>query len=578
MLFPAGRQYRSKNKSFLPPAPNAIFVLTRKQSLKILLVEDDLADATLIEDLLGSFSESLFCLKTVKSLEIGLACLEAESFDAVLLDLSVSDYLRGSEAIPVLKARSPTVPVVVLIDINDENTALSVLRSGAQDCLVKGRFQRTLLVRAIHYAIERQQVEEQLRQQAIRERLLGRMIEHIRSSIDAASILQSTVAEVRQFLKTDRVLIYRCQDWASQLDEEDQKGAIVAGDGSPDDYIENQNLSAALAVSCFVLVESQSVQAIADVSAAELASSCKELLADCEISAVLSVPIWQSGDWETANKRLECCVWEAEKNQDAAENYISRQVVGKPEAQDSSAQDSTGENRNNLWGMLTAYNCSDAREWQQWEIDFLQHLANQVAIAIEQSQLYRQLAIANQKLQELATTDGLTGIANRRQFDRVLMLEWRRLAREELSLSLIMFDIDFFKLYNDFYGHLGGDDCLRQVAKVIARAAKRAGDLTARYGGEEFTVVLPNTTAEGANIVARKIFYGMASLKLPHARSSIGPYVTLSCGIATVIPSAEQSPDTLIRSADSALFQAKSTGKNRICHANSKPESFPILM
>jgi two-component system cell cycle response regulator len=141
-----------------------------------------------------------------------------------------------------------------------------------------------------------------------------------------------------------------------------------------------------------------------------------------------------------------------------------------------------------------------------------------------------------------------------------------------------MFDIDFFKLYNDFYGHLGGDDCLRQVAKVIARAAKRAGDLTARYGGEEFTVVLPNTTAEGANIVARKIFYGMASLKLPHARSSIGPYVTLSCGIATVIPSAEQSPDTLIRSADSALFQAKSTGKNRICHANSKPESFPILM
>jgi two-component system cell cycle response regulator len=205
LLFPAGRQYRSKNKSFLPPAPNAIFVLTRKQSLKILLVEDDLADATLIEDLLGSFSESLFCLKTVKSLEIGLACLEAESFDAVLLDLSVSDYLRGSEAIPVLKARSPTVPVVVLIDINDENTALSVLRSGAQDCLVKGRFQRTLLVRAIHYAIERQQVEEQLRQQAIRERLLGRMIEHIRSSIDAASILQSTVAEVRQFLKTDRV-------------------------------------------------------------------------------------------------------------------------------------------------------------------------------------------------------------------------------------------------------------------------------------------------------------------------------------------------------------------------------------
>lgn len=544
-------------------------MLTRNKSLKILLVEDDLADATLIEDLLGSLSESLFRLQTVKSLEIGLACLAAEKFDAVLLDLSVSDCLGGSEAIAILKARSPTVPILVLTDINDENTALSVLRSGAQDCLVKGRFHRTLLVRAIHYAIERQRIEEQLRQQAFRERLLGQMIQHIRSSIDATSILQSTVAEVRQFLKTDRVLIYRCQDWASQFDA--QKGAIVAGDGLPFGDIENPNITAALAVSCFVLVESQSVQAIADVSAG-LADSCKELLADCEISAVLSVPIWQSGDWETANKRLEATVFETEKNQDAAETYISGPTVGKPHAPDAIA-----ENRNSLWGMLTAYNCSGVREWQQWEIDFLQHLANQVAIAIEQSQLYRQLAIANQKLQELATTDGLTGIANRRQFDRVLMLEWRRLAREELPLSLIMFDIDFFKLYNEFYGHLGGDDCLRQVAGAIARSAKRAGDLAARYGGEEFAVILPNTSAEGANFVARKICDGIASLKLPHARSSIGPYVTLSCGIATAIPSGEESPDTLIHSADSALYQAKNEGKNRICHASSKSKSSPIF-
>jgi len=552
-------------------------VLTRNQSLKILLVEDDLADATLIEDLLGSFSESLFRLQTVKSLEIGLACLEAEKFDAILLDLSLSDCLGGSEAIAILKARSPTVPVLVLTDSNDEHTALSVLRAGAQDCLVKGRFQRTLLVRAIHYAIERQQVEEQLRQQAIRQRLLGQMIEHIRSSIDTASILQNTVAEVRQFLKTDRVLIYRCQDWADQFDGEEQKGAIVAGDGLPFGYIQNQNISAALAVSCLFLVESQSVQAIADVSAVR-SGSCKELLADCEIAAVLSVPIWQSGDWETANKRLESSVWDAEKNQDAAENYISLLTVGKPQAQGKSAPDFRSENRNSLWGMLTAYNCSGVREWQQWEIDFLQHLANQVAIAIEQSQLYRQLAIANQKLQELATTDGLTGIANRRQFDRVLMLEWRRLAREELPLSLIMFDIDFFKPYNEFYGHLGGDDCLRQVARAIASSTKRAGDFAARYGGEEFAVVLPNTSAEGANLVARKICDDIASLKLPHARSPIGSYVTLSCGIATAIPSPQESPDTLILRADSALYQAKTAGKNCICHASNKPESSPILM
>jgi len=199
----------------------------------------------MIEDFLGSLSEGLFLLQTVKSLEIKVWCLEVEKFDALLLNLSVSDSLGGSEELAVLKTRWPTVPIVVLTDINDENTALSVLGWGAQDCLVKGRFHRELLVRAIHYALEHQQIEEQLRPPALRERLLGKTIEHIRSSIDAASILQSTVAEVRQFLKTDRVLIYCCQDWASQLDGEEQKGALVAGDGLPLGYIENQNSSAA---------------------------------------------------------------------------------------------------------------------------------------------------------------------------------------------------------------------------------------------------------------------------------------------------------------------------------------------
>jgi len=156
-----------KTHKFPSTRSNGRVVLIRNQCLKILLVEDDLAAPTMIEDLLGSLSESLFLLQTVKSLEIGVAFLEVEKFDAAVLELSVSDGLGGSEDLAVLKARWPTVPIVALRDINDENTALSVLGWGAQGCLVKGRFHRELLVRAIHYAIERQQIEEQLRQQAL---------------------------------------------------------------------------------------------------------------------------------------------------------------------------------------------------------------------------------------------------------------------------------------------------------------------------------------------------------------------------------------------------------------------------
>ncbi len=544
-------------------------MLTSNHSLKVLLVEDNLADATLIADLLGSFSDAMFCLQIVNCLEEGIKCVQSADFDAILLGLSVQDSLGGGDPIAILKARSPTVPIVVLTDLNDQHTALSVLRSGAQDCLVKGRFHRTLLVRAINYAIERQRIEEQLRQQAQRERVLSKMIENIRSSIDATSILQNTVTEVRQFLKTDRVLIYRCQNSDTKLNQEEQKCQIVAGDGLPEGYIDNPNICSALAMSCLFLVESKSVQAISDVSAAELTGGSKQLLTDCEMAAVLSVPIWQSGEKKATNTTSFDSIWEDEKDEDYPEDSMAVLALERPQVVFKSGSESGTENHNYLWGMLTAYNCTGVRQWQQWEIDFLKHLANQVAIAIEQSQLYHKLAIANQKLQLLATTDGLTHIANRRQFDRVLMLEWRRLGREELPLSLILFDIDFFKPYNDFYGHLAGDDCLYQVAKAIASVVKRAGDLPARYGGEEFVVLLPNTCAEGADVVARKICDRLNALKFPHARSEIESYVTLSCGVATIIPSPQQSPDSLIHSADRALYQAKAEGKNRICHASS---------
>lgn len=163
----------------------------------------------------------------------------------------------------------------------------------------------------------------------------------------------------------------------------------------------------------------------------------------------------------------------------------------------------------------------------------------------------------------MATQDGLTQVANRRRLDAWLDTEWRRLAREKAPLSIIMCDIDYFKRYNDTYGHQAGDACLKRIAEAIAQTARRASDLVARYGGEEFLVALPHTTIDGAERVAQEIKDTVAQLKLPHASSPTSFVVTLSMGLASAIPTAKESVTVLIGNADQALYEAKKGGRDR---------------
>ncbi|MDZ8083806.1 MAG: diguanylate cyclase [Nostoc sp. DcaGUA01] len=172
---------------------------------------------------------------------------------------------------------------------------------------------------------------------------------------------------------------------------------------------------------------------------------------------------------------------------------------------------------------------------------------------------------ANQKLEQLVNLDGLTQVANRRCFDERLQAEWKRLAREQKPLSLILFDVDRFKSYNDYYGHLGGDDCLIKIAQTVQQTVHRPADLLARYGGEEFSVLLPNTDLAGAIAVAQNIQQGIQDRAIPHAQSDIKDIVTVSLGITSVIPTWDIKPDTLIASADKALYNAKQQGRDRYC-------------
>jgi len=171
--------------------------------------------------------------------------------------------------------------------------------------------------------------------------------------------------------------------------------------------------------------------------------------------------------------------------------------------------------------------------------------------------------LAQAALEELANHDGLTGIANRRSFDETLKLEWRRTTRDMQTLSLLMVDVDHFKKYNDTYGHIAGDECLKRIAQEMYKQMQRASDVVARYGGEEFAVVLPNSSLEGAMVVAERLRTTVKSLALPFAGSEAG-CVTVSIGAASVMPTRLIDSWQLISTADAALFDAKQAGRNRV--------------
>ncbi|HEY9626805.1 MAG TPA: diguanylate cyclase [Coleofasciculaceae cyanobacterium] len=355
---------------------------------------------------------------------------------------------------------------------------------------------------------ERKQVEEAARQQAERERLLIQIAQRIRQSLRLSDILNTTVTEVRHFLGCDRVLIYRL--WT------DGTGSAVSEAVTPEwEPILGRTFPAEVFPTEYhELYKQGRIRAIADAKNERVTPCLVEFLDQLQVKAKLVVSLMQG---------------------------------------------------NALWGLLIAHHCSEPRVWQSFEIDLLTSLATQLTIAIQQAELYDRLQGANQELQHLATFDSLTGIANRRRFDEHLDTTWLQMARAHQPVSLLLCDIDCFKLYNDTYGHQTGDHCLQQVAKAINRAAQRPTDLVARYGGEEFAVILTNTDTKGAIAVAEKIRAEVEALKIVHANSGVGQHVTLSLGVASTIPASTASTTMLIALADEALYQAKKRGRNQVC-------------
>lgn len=211
-----------------------------------------------------------------------------------------------------------------------------------------------------------------------------------------------------------------------------------------------------------------------------------------------------------------------------------------------------------------------AAETRGLEVGAVDYVTKPISPAIVRLRVRNQIELkrAREKLQRLAVTDGLTGLANRRHFDVTLDIEIRRLSRSQAPLSLLMLDVDHFKLYNDAYGHVAGDECLRQVAATLAGVVSRAPDLAARYGGEEFAAILPETDHEGAVALAERLRARVAASELAHIASLVAQYVTVSVGIVTVRCTPLQTPSELIALADAQLYRAKHEGRNRVAAAH----------
>ena len=357
---------------------------------------------------------------------------------------------------------------------------------------------------------KRKLAEEQLARQAECDRILAEITQHIHKSLKLEVILQAALLAISRFTQAEKIFIAKVNNGG--------KSQILL------EYI------------------------------------YPKLAECCELSRVFEAQILRSPDKLAQLKAGNILILDREaKKQLCQHNHQSL----------SSGNSSTIIvpiiSEQQLWGILCIRQYSHKRIWQPEEISLLEQISLQLAIAIKQSELYHQLEKANQELEALAVIDSLTGIANRRKFDEYLASEWLRLSREQAPLSLILCDLDYFKLYNDTYGHPQGDLCLRQVAQTISQMVKRPADLTARYGGEELVIVLPNTNQEGAALLAKKICLKIQALQIPHLASPVDLYVTLSLGVAGCIPHHDSSPQDLVAIADKNLYQAKKMGRNRVC-------------
>lgn len=480
----------------------------------ILIVDDTIANLRLLVNILR---DNGYKVRPVTDGNLALEAIQEKPPDLILLDIIMPDK-SGYEICQKLKANPQTreIPVIFLSALNEGIDKSIAFQIGGEDYITKPFQVEEVLARVANQLTRRslqvqlQQKNQLLSQKNAQLQLLLKATQAINSAPNLDTALEEILALVCQTIgwdlgeawvvNSDRCVLERSWGW-------------YANDGMLEEFHlfsqtlvfrPNEGLPGRI-------WQTQQPEWIEDISQQELPNFPRcHLAAVVGIKTALGVPI-----------------------------IFNNQVLA----------------------ILIFFNKKTLTS-QDRSLELVNAIATQLGSFVERKQAESKLFAANQKLIILATLDDLTAVANRRYFNEHLAREWRRLKRDQTPLSLILCDVDYFKHYNDYYGHLAGDETLKQVAQAIKKVVKRPADLVARYGGEEFIILLPNTSMAGAMQVGELIRQQVEQLKIPHAQSLASNYVTLSLGISSLVPCLNDAPEVLIKMADEALYAAKRQGRN----------------
>lgn len=533
---------------------------TLNKKLKILLIEDDPGDAHLIRKMLIESKSAYFELEHFDRLSTGLEQLAQMEIDLILLDLNLPDS-QGLDTIVKAHAKAQIIPVIVLTGLEDKNLAIKSISKGAQDYLVKGQINSGLLIRAIHYAVERHRLRAKLK------KANQKILEQQKELIDEERLkvlLQMAGATAHELNQPLMVLLGNIELIGTYKSDPEKLSDCVAaiedaGNRISDivkkiETIRNYETKAYPDGSKIISID-QDLNILSIEDDKMYFSMLKKMLSNLGMTEVSqAMNIKEAKALLTKNTYaltlLEYNLPDGDafdllgfmKGQDIQVPVVV--LTGQGDEAIASKAIQTG-----AYDYLSKENINESS------------LSRSINTTLERFRLNREINMAMTKMAEMSTTDELTGLYNRRYFTEALEREIARAKRYGTSLVMCLMDLDYFKRVNDAYGHTAGDMVLAEIGKILKDCIRKS-DLACRYGGEEFAVILPDTDVKKAKAVCERFRKIVAEHPFKHNLFQFN--ITISMGITSYNSFMDQSPIEILELADKALYQAKEAGRNQL--------------